>query len=491
MLKEIKSFLITETGRHISKRYSESAFNRYGHSNLVLFINEKTSHWPSEVDFPLRCWAVVRECTDLNICPTCGERVFSKTENGWNVYCNKECNRKDPSLSSKIKERRKKVDHNAANERRKTTMKEKFGVEFASQRQFHKDSISDKAKEKRISKFPLLENKNWLEDQHVNNKRLITDIADEVGVYYQTVQEALFRLNVPYKANCSGYNVSNAEMELFNFVSKCSPDAIQGDRTIIGKELDIYIPSKNLAIEFNGLFWHSIGPKPTKIYPNYHRDKTVLCNEKGIRLIHVNENEWSQKKDIIKSIILNSLGKTEISVGARKLSIVEVPVKKRKEFFNENHIQGDTGAMIAYGLERDGLLMAVISFSKPRFSNEADWEIVRYATRLNHSVNGGFSKLLNHFKSMYNGDIISYCDLMKGTGNLYKINGFVNIRTTPPGYYWTDKKDLYHRSKFMKKNLHKILPDFNEELSESDNMISHGYRKFFDCGNSVWLMKSK
>ena len=92
------------------------------------------------------------------------------------------------------------------------------------------------------------------------------------------------------------------ENEIYHFIKDelCITDALQRVRNIIHPyELDIYIPSKKIAIEYNGLIWHSEKFKG-KVF-NYHLNKTENCEKIGIRLIHIFEDEWNEKKEIIKS----------------------------------------------------------------------------------------------------------------------------------------------------------------------------------------------
>ncbi len=171
-----------------------------------------------------------------------------------------------------------------------------------------------------------------------------------------------------------------------------------------GKELDIYIPSKNVAIEFNGLYWHSDKQKPF----DYHKIKTELCNQKGIRLIHIFEDEWQNNKDIIKSIIKSSLGIYDRKIYARKCEIKELNNKEYKDFLVKNHIQGQINSSLKVGLFYKNELVQVAGFGKSRFkSNEL--ELHRMCTLLNTQVIGGFSKLCKYLNQPF----ISYIDKSK------------------------------------------------------------------------------
>ena len=72
---------------------------------------------------------------------------------------------------------------------------------------------------------------------------------------------------------------------------------MQNCRNIIAPlEIDIFIPSKNIAIEYDGLYWHSSNKFSGRtIEKKYHLNKTEQCLKKGIKLIHIFENEWILK----------------------------------------------------------------------------------------------------------------------------------------------------------------------------------------------------
>jgi hypothetical protein len=101
------------------------------------------------------------------------------------------------------------------------------------------------------------------------------------------------------------------------------------------REIDIFIPSKKLAIEYNGLYWHS----ENFIENTYHLDKTEDCLKQDIKLIHIFEDEWIYKKDIVKSRLLNLIGFSENKIYARNCEIKEVNSREALKFLDENHIQ--------------------------------------------------------------------------------------------------------------------------------------------------------
>jgi hypothetical protein len=133
-------------------------------------------------------------------------------------------------------------------------------------------------------------------------------------------------------------------------------------------------------------------------------------------------------------------------------------------------------------------LVSIVSFSKPRYNKSYDWEIIRSCNKINTSVAGGFSKILNYFKNNYKGSIITYADARYFDGKVYLNSGFKFERLTSPNYYYFKKNEqrLYHRSVFQKHKLEKLLEKFDPAVSEYQNMLNNAYLRIFDAGNLVF-----
>lgn len=282
-------------------------------------------------------------------------------------------------------------------------------------------------------------------------------------------------------------SVSVGETELFDYVKSICPDAVQSNRTLIApQELDIYIPSKNLAIEFDGLYWHSDDIKSDK---NYHLNKTKLCEAKDIHLIHVFENEWLHKRDIVKSRIALAINAIAVTIGARKCDIVELSSKDARKFLNDNHLQGATNAKIRLGLLYNDELVSVMTFSKSRFSKKYEWELIRFCSKLNYQIQGAASKLLRYFERKYNPvSIVSYADRRwsRSAGAVYSQLGFTYSHTSGPDYWYWRNDEFYHRITCQKHKLANMLEKFDSSITEAENMYANGFKRIFDCGNLVF-----
>lgn len=282
--------------------------------------------------------------------------------------------------------------------------------------------------------------------------------------------------------DCSNSMFSKGEKELFEFINNQIKSEANNRSVLDNKELDVYIPSKNLAIEYDGLYWHS---------NRFKKDqdlllKTNLCKEKGIKLIHVFEDEWLNKQDIVKSRLKNILGKTFINIFARKCIIKIVSTKEKSLFLNDNHIQGEVGSKINLGLYLNDELVSLMTFGQLRKNlgsktKEDCWELLRFCNKLNTTVIGGFSKLLTYFKGNYKyEEIISYCDLRWSIGDVYVKNGFKKVSLSKPNYFYVKQIKRLNRFNFRKSEL--VKQGFDANKTEKQIMKERGFLRIYDCG---------
>jgi protein-arginine kinase activator protein McsA len=302
---------------------------------------------------------------------------------------------------------------------------------------------------------------------------------------------------IPRCPTCYPYIInSKYEYEIIDFIkSFYSGEILHGTRKILsGKEIDIYLPDKKIGIEFNGLYYHSeLSSGKVK---NYHLNKTNECNKLGIRLIHIFEDEWRQKQLIVKSRLLSILGGKLNKIYARKCYIKEINLKECNEFLLNNHLQGIDNSSIKLGLYYKTELVSAMTFGNFRLalgniSKVNKWEMYRFCNKLNCSLVGGASKLLNYFIKLYNPlEIISYADKRWSRGDLYEKLKFLLDSETRPGYFYTiDHYKKYHRFNFRKSELHKKLQTFDPNLSEWENMKNNGWDRIWDCGHFKYIWK--
>lgn len=268
------------------------------------------------------------------------------------------------------------------------------------------------------------------------------------------------------------------EKELTNYIKSIyDGKIIENDRVVLaGKELDIYLPDKNLAFEYDGLYWHN------ELYKdiNYHLDKTKLCLSKNVQLIHIFENEWIYKKDIVKSRIASLLGLNK-HIYARKTIYKIVSYDESKQFLNENHLQGNCISKYRYGLYYDNELVSLMTFGKSRFSDE--FEMLRFCNKIGYNVIGGASKLFKHFLNDHKEikEIISYADRRWSIGNLYDKLNFKFDKVSLPNYYYIFGNILKNRLEFQK---HKLIKEgYSKDKTEHEIMLKREIYRIYDCGN--------
>lgn len=284
---------------------------------------------------------------------------------------------------------------------------------------------------------------------------------------------------------------SDAEKEITDFIlDNITTDIVTNDTTAIGRELDILIRPKKIAIEFDGLYWHS---DKVKRDTNFHLSKTQQCEKNGIRLLHIFEDEWENKREIVKSRVLSICGNISSKIYARKCEIREITSSESKRFLNENHIQGNVNSSVRYGLFYNGELVAVMTFVRLRKNLghknvNGEYELLRYCSKLNTTVVGGSSKLLRRFiREIQPKRIISYADKRWSNGNLYKKMGFIHVRDSKPNYFYVVNKQRENRFKYRKDAL--VKQGFDPNKTERVIMSERGIPRIYDCGNMVFEMK--
>ena len=339
------------------------------------------------------------------------------------------------------------------------------------------------SEEKQNPNLELLRDKDKLSE--LFPKLSVQDIADTYKLHAQTVYYYLNKhgFREPYK--------STFEQEIIYYLNTLGiTNILSNKRTIIGKELDIFLPDYNLAIEYNGIYWHH--DKIAHISKTYHRDKFIECEKKGIELFTIFSDSWESKKDIWKAKIKSKLQLSNEIIYARKTQIVELTSAETRYILDKNHVQGYTPSQHCYGLKHNNDIVAAMTFSTKRAGIGKDrgvdsFELVRFVTSC--SVVGGASRLLNHFIKIHNPKIIvSYSDNQYSQGKLYNILGFNLEKDNAAGYkyYDTVKKQMYHRFKFAKHNL--VKNGFDAEMTEFEIMNERSFLRIWDCGTRTWVL---
>lgn len=272
--------------------------------------------------------------------------------------------------------------------------------------------------------------------------------------------------------NCNTKGSSNEEVKLVNDLIKIFPKLIRKDRKIIKpKEIDVVID--NIGIEINGIYWH-----------NDSSNKMTLLeksNMSPIQILHFWDIEINNKYDICKSIILSKFSIYNKKIDSNLCTIELITPDNANTFFNNNHLSGEILADCYYGLKyNDELLMCV----SVKISGN-NIEIYRISSKLNILIIDGTLKLIKNLREKFKKNIYIYSDKRYCDGIEFDNLGFTELNDSPPNYFWA-KKEIITPSNEVNK-----LLDFDNKLTEVENMIKNKYLKIVDCGNKVFSLSYK
>lgn len=480
-------------------------FNAGKRLEVLQDLIQQTNYLPESTPVKVRYYHLVNG-PEVPKC-YCGNDVSFQVK-AYAKYCSAACAAKEPTRakrSTETKEIRYGPDYKEVllSKTRHTNLT-RYGVEFPLQNADIKAKTSGftdesriKAKQRLVERFGVasgnanlspdlkLELANNVNRLHYEEQWTISAIANHYGVSNATV---IARLSGDVKR----YSRSTLEITVLQYITSIDPtlEVITNDRTQLKpKEIDLWIPSKNVGIELHGNYYHSDVRGMCK---NAHLSKAVTAESKGIRLIQLFESDL--KRAQWKGVIKSALGYNN-KVPARSTMVRLIDKPTAQSFLNEHHFQGaGTNPVIAYGLFNGDQLVQVMTFGKSRYNVNYEWELLRNATCEGLTVVGGSSKLFTAFIKAHDPmSIISYCDRRLFNGNGYKQIGFTLSHYSKPSYYYFHTKDqqlqMFHRSHFQKHKLPNLLELFDPDLTEWDNMEANGWNRIYDCGNSVWEWK--
>jgi very-short-patch-repair endonuclease len=353
-------------------------------------------------------------------------------------------------------------------------------------RELHEDDVKIQFKEVHGDKYDY----SLVDYKGTHEKVKI--ICPEHGIFEQ------IPLNHKRGQNCPICAKGESQYEIFveSFFTKNNIKYKRNIRkTIYPLELDFYLPEYNVAIEVDGIYWH--GEKKGKD-KNYHLNKTNLCKDKNIKLLHITDYELKFKKRIVESKLKSILNISKRKIHGRKCEVREIDTKLKSKFLNKYHLQGNDKASVKLGLFYKDKLVSVMTFCKRRIamgkksSEEGEYELSRYCGNFNFYVIGGASKLLKYFERNYTpSKIVTYADKRWSMGDLYFKLGFTHTHDSKPNYWYFDShyihnEKIYHRFNFRKSELSKKLDKFDPNKTEWQNMKDNMFDRFWDCGNMVF-----
>lgn len=296
------------------------------------------------------------------------------------------------------------------------------------------------------------ENSDYSQVRYLGAKVPIEIVCPNGHHYWQKPNKHLSGHSCPYCAKI----VSSYEMEIQDFLKSIGLSFETSKRNILSnsQEIDILIPHNNVAIEFDGLYWHSTD-KRDKLY---HLNKTNECKNKDINLIHIFEDEWIFHKNVVKANLQRLLSVSSTTINANDCIIKTVSPKEAKAFISENSIESYHPSTYRYGLYYNDELVMLLGIKKETIAN--------YAIKNGYSVTDGLQCLINHISAMHNlSNLIVYVDKRWNNSSEFTSIGFKYVKDVNPRFYYIDGK---HRT------LHK----------PNDDKVY----KIYDCGGEIYCL---
>ncbi len=451
------------------------------------------------ITVPQRKWHIRNLVLDVVMCQICNitPAKFHQKSAKY-LTCSKECAHKLISIKTREKSSPEKTKkqmetmienhgpdvYNKIYEKVKKTNLKKYGTENPAKSEQIK-VLMKKSYDDNFIKNVLPDNYEYLgrNDFHISLKHMVCQKEFSIPRGTFDARKSLGKEMCIY---CSPRYANAAEDEISVFLDSLGVEYKKNCRTIIpNKELDFYVPSLKMGIEYNSLYYHS----DLFLENDYHTEKRRTCEQQGIRLFSIWEDEWVNNKDLIGSMIKGLLG-LNTRIGARKTNIKQIfHSQDIVNFINNNHLQGYVSFSIGYGLYYKDELVQIMTFTKKK----DDFEISRLCTKTGISIQGGANRIFRQFVSNHSyGKIISYCDLMKFTGKVYENLGSYIKSDIRESYYYIRKnganKERLNRRNFQKSKLIEMGHDSSK--TEKEIMYSMGYCRVYNAGNLLFVYEN-
>jgi predicted nucleic acid-binding Zn-ribbon protein len=250
---------------------------------------------------------------------------------------------------------------------------------------------------------------------------------------------------------------------------------------------DVFLPDFNLAIEHNGLRWHSSKFKDSSFSYNRKRRLEAL----GCSVLIIFEDEFMFSESKVLSLIESRIGLRKAKLQARKLTLGSVGLTEAALLLDSFHIQGSVTTGSAVGLFDNGKLVSVAVFNSNTSNrrekvNGINVELTRFCSSI--AVQGGLSRLVKFYLAQNQKvqSVVSFSDNRLFTGKAYEVAGFRKVYETKQDYSYVVGKRRKHKSGFQKTRLLKLYPDLDPNWTEKQMTESLKIYRIYDCGKTKW-----
>lgn len=370
-------------------------------------------------------------------------------------------------------------------ERVANTNENKFGYKYLSQ----VPEVKEKIKEVCLEKYGV---ENVFQAEEIK-QLIVKNNKEKYGVSHP-MQNEIFKTNVieniikkygKFPVNCYG----KAQGDLQNWLNSFKFNFKTGCRILKGKQVDLYDEILKLGIEYCGLYWHN-ELSPQSRDKEYHHKKYEDCLSKGIRLITIFEDEWSQRQQQCKNFLLHTIGHHDRKIHARKCKIKEITKKEANTFYEGQHIQGGCNlSLVNYGLFFEDELVGVMSLGRHHRQKQKYILLNRLCFKGGCHVIGGATKLFVKCKEWAKQNnherIVSFSDNRWSQGHIYKVMGFKLDEELGPDYSYVSFKQTTER--FSKQSQQKSKTGCPKDVAEREWALRHGLARIWDCGKKRWV----
>jgi predicted SprT family Zn-dependent metalloprotease len=291
------------------------------------------------------------------------------------------------------------------------------------------------------------------------------------------------RSGVALTCGCSTNRVSKGQQELADFIHSLGVNVLVEHK--IGKlAYDIFVPEANIAVEFQGIKWHSVPGSKQRDMAKYRN-----AENHGVSVIAIFEDEWQLRRKQISQLVSNRLRKNFPTHTLRASSVLirHVPSTDANKFYEAFHYIGKCRATVSYGAFVNDIMVACCSFSRPTRQSSHPWELVRMSSNSDYRVHGIWSKILHHFiNDFHPTSIVSFSDNRVFVGRVYDKLGFKHDGNVPQSYYWAKGGKRFNKSGLRKHGLER-----NSQVTETQLREFQGFNKIWDLGKKRWVWRSQ
>lgn len=305
-----------------------------------------------------------------------------------------------------------------------------------------------------------------------------------------------------YGSPTRGVSSSKAEKEISDWINSLG---LETEKRLIDlskktslHDVDIYVTDKRIGIEYNGIKWHhedfiEIHRKKVKdsrkdLGKHYHKEKSDLGKANDMRIIHIWDFEWINKKEQVKSYLKSALGVNSRKIGARTTEVKIVDKTEARSFLNKYHIQGSCrGTPVGLFLGEELLAVGVFG---PHHRDSTRTVMSRWCVKEDVTIAGGLTKLMKNFSKVSGiktDRVYTWADYRLSDGKGYESSGWVFEKQSGPDYFYYDLSKKIAISKQARKKTNVGTP---EGMTEAEHAKLDGLVRVYDCGKLTYYYET-